>query len=95
MQKKIKKPRVYVTVHDGGQDFRTIAKKMSTIHGFHMNHATARNIFIEAMTSLLKRTTTLLGTELTEKQIELLLKKQEVHESLSELLYKACYDNKK
>ena len=86
---KIKKERKYVTVKSG-LDFRNIAKKMSTIHGFHMNHATARNIFMEAMTSLLKRTSSLLGNELSEKQVEQLLKNQDVHECLSELLFKAC-----
>ena len=36
---------------DGGEDYRTIADKM-TKSGHKMNHATARNVFLSALTKI-------------------------------------------
>jgi|TARA_R110002074_G_scaffold8119_2_gene34029 hypothetical protein len=43
----------YATVKkfDGGNDYRTIASEM-TARGFKMNHATARNIFLSALSKI-------------------------------------------
>lgn len=35
----------------GGSDYRTIAEKMTTL-GYKMNHATARNVFLSALSKI-------------------------------------------
>jgi hypothetical protein len=85
---KTKSLKKYITLNDG-IDFRHIAKVM-TDNGHQMNHATARNRFLAAMRNLLRRTAQLLGNEITDKQIDQMLKSQEIYECLSDLLYQAC-----
>ena len=55
MPKGYKSKNGYATVNDvnGALDYRTIAKKM-TSRGDKMNHATARNVFLRAMTKFAK-----------------------------------------
>ena len=50
MPKGHKSQHGYATIKsfDGGDDYRTIAAKM-TAEGFKMNHATARNVFLSAL----------------------------------------------
>jgi len=53
MPKGFKSRKGYATVSqiEGGMDYRAIAEKM-TCDGDKMNHATARNVFLRAMTKL-------------------------------------------
>ena len=53
MPKGFKSQHGYATVKefDGGADYRAIAQKMSD-HGFKMNHATARNVFLSALRTI-------------------------------------------
>jgi alkyl sulfatase BDS1-like metallo-beta-lactamase superfamily hydrolase len=55
MPKGYKSKHGYATnnLFSGGEDYRTIAEKMTTA-GYKMNHATARNVFITAMKKLAK-----------------------------------------
>ena len=80
--KKIKK---YITVPEG-TDFRTIAKKMS-VHGHKMNHATARNLMLSAMETFIKTLGSELGAEMYQEKLINLMKNQEFHNTLSEVLY--------
>jgi hypothetical protein len=50
MPKGFRTEHGYATVKDG-QDYRTISEKMSG-EGFKMNHATARNVFLSAMSKI-------------------------------------------
>tara|TARA_B100000029_G_C17465351_1_gene920094 strand:- start:74 stop:370 length:297 start_codon:yes stop_codon:yes gene_type:complete len=53
MPKGHKSQHGYATVKsfDGGNDYRTIAAKM-TEAGYKMNHATARNVFLSALSKI-------------------------------------------
>lgn len=78
----------YITLEDG-MDFRTISKKM-TAAGFHMNHATARNVYMTAMKKLFHNLTKELKVNnLSEEQLEEMLKEPNIHEAVSDLLYLA------
>jgi hypothetical protein len=78
----------YVTLKDGGMDFRTMAKIM-TKHGFKMNHATARNQLILAVKYLLNYVSTNLKTNIPPAQLEKMIEDQKVHENLSDIIYLA------
>lgn len=82
---KNKSQKEYVTLEEG-IDFRQAAKLM-TAAGFPMNHATARNIFIDSLTHLLKNIGVELDTRLTDAQTQKILKVPEFHETLSEILH--------
>jgi hypothetical protein len=77
----------YVTLTDG-VDFRTIAKTMSE-NGYPMNHATARNILIQAMERLLNTVAQNMGLKLKQKHIKELIKDQSIHHALADVLYVA------
>lgn len=81
----------YITLQDGC-DFRTIADTMSEA-GWTMNHATARNQLIVALQDLFVHIGKKIGIKLDRKQIDRILKDQEVHNALSDILYVA-YNNK-
>jgi urease gamma subunit len=53
MPKGFKSENGYATTKklSGGEDYRTIAEKM-TKSGYKMNHATARNVFLNALRKL-------------------------------------------
>jgi len=82
----------YVTL-DEGVDFRTIAKIMSE-HGYDMNHATARNILLSAIKNIMVYAADRIGIEMTEENIERLLKDQETHSALADVLFRALQDEK-
>lgn len=98
LMRKTKKQKKYVTI-DEGTDFRTIAKIMSE-NGFKMNHATARNVLIMAIKKLLSYSAERVGVKITENELLSLIKDQEVHTALADVLYLAKqeereeYDNK-
>ena len=53
MPKGFKSNKGYATISDipGGMDYRAISEKM-TASGDKMNHATARNVFLKAMSKI-------------------------------------------
>ena len=79
----------YVTLEDG-IDFRKIAKIM-TDAGWQMNHATARNVLMNGLSRLVTNISEEAGTRLTSKEVEGLLKNQQLHEALAEILFKAYH----
>ncbi len=77
----------YVTLEEG-TDFRRIAEIMSAA-GFQMNHATARNVLMNSLGRLVRNVSEDLGASITEEQIKSILKDQQVHEALSDVLFEA------
>lgn len=77
----------YVTLEDG-TDFRAIAQIM-TDAGWTMNHATSRNVLMTSLNKLMHFISDKMGSNLTDEQIEELLKDQKVHEALAEILHQA------
>ena len=90
-QAKIKK---YVTLNEDGMDFRTMAEIM-TSKGYKMNHATARNHLILAIKNLVGNMSTSLNVSISAKDIDVMIKSQDVHEQLSDVLYKAYEELRK
>ena len=88
----MKKVKKYVTVHDG-VDFRTIADVM-TKNDFRMNHATARNVLITAIKKLLNYSAEQIGTKLSSEAISNLIKDQELHDALADVLFRAHHEKK-
>lgn len=86
LKKKIKK---YVTLNNEGMDFRTMAVIMTENYGHKMNHATARNQLIIAIGSLFNNISGELNANISQKEIQEMIKSQEVHEHLSDVLYRA------
>ena len=75
----------YVTLEEG-TDFRRIAEIMSAA-GYQMNHATARNVLMNSLGRLVRNVSEELGASITEEQIKRILKDQQVHEALSDVLF--------
>lgn len=82
----------YITLNEG-IDYRKIAEIMSR-QGFKMNHATARNQLMLAMENLLTSVGREFNVKLGKKQVSELLKNQDVHNALADILYLA-YNNKR
>lgn len=87
------KGKKYITLNDGGIDFRKIAKIM-TKNGYPLNHATARNQVIHAMKELLLFVSDELGGTLTETQAMDLVNDQSTHEALQDVIYLAYKKHK-
>jgi hypothetical protein len=83
----------YVTL-DEGIDFRRIAKIM-TDAGYQMNHATARNVLIFALRSLLDNLAEQFGIKITEERMTEMLRSQQLHDALSDVLIEAYKDYQK
>lgn len=79
-----KKVNSYVTLEDG-TDFRKIAQIM-TDAGYRMNHATARNVLMSSLGNLIRHISEEIGSTLSDDQVCQILKDQEVHEALSDIL---------
>ena len=88
VEKNIDDKKKYITLGDGGCDFRQMAKIMTSA-GFKMNHATARNQLIIAIDSLLMKVGTMLNANITLEDIEKLRNNQEIHDNLADVLYTA------
>lgn len=88
MKNKKTSTKKYITLKDGGMDFRTMARIM-TKHGYKMNHATARNQLILAIKYLLTHVSTDLKTNIPQAQLEKTIEDQKVHENLSDIIYLA------
>ena len=85
MQKPTKEKK-YITL-ENGEDFRTIAKTMSE-HDFKMNHATARNQLILAMSKLINETASSVKlSKVKFHDIEKMLKEQDLSNEFSDMLY--------
>lgn len=82
----------YITLGDG-QDFRGIAKTM-TDAGWNMNHATARNVLMAAMATLVKNIGNKVGKPLSEEELFSILKNQNTYDSLQEVLTEAYLELK-
>lgn len=80
----------YITL-DEGIDFRKIAKIM-TDAGYTMNHATARNVLFVSLKNLFTNISNELGIKLTEEKIEEMLKSQQLHDALSDVLHRVHYE---
>lgn len=78
----------YITLNDGGIDFRKIARIM-TNRGYPLNHATARNQVIHAMKELLLFVSEELGADLTPEQAMALVNNKDTHDALHDVLYLA------
>lgn len=85
---KGKPKKKYVTLRDGGYNFRTLAKIMSK-NGYQMNHATARNQLILVIDALLIYICSKLKTELSPETIKKMVESQEIHDQLSNVIYLA------
>ena len=83
------KTKKYVTLNEEGMDFRTMAAIMTNDFGHKMNHATARNQLIIAIGSLLNSISGELNANISQKEIKEMVKSQEVHEHLSDVLFRA------
>jgi hypothetical protein len=83
----------YVTLSDG-IDFRQIAKIMSEA-GHQMNHATARNVLIIALRSLLTNLASQFNIKITEDRMQEMLRSQQLHDALSHVLIEAHKESKK
>ena len=79
--------KLYITLCDG-IDYRRISKIMSTA-GFQMNHATARNVLMSAMSNFLTQIGNEMGIALSIDKIEEILKDQEIHDAFTDILFKA------
>jgi len=87
------KEKKYVTLNEDGIDFRTMAYIMTNV-GFKMNHATARNQLILAIQFLVGHMSDKLEINISQKNISNMIKSQDIHEQLSDVLYKAYQELK-
>lgn len=83
----INESKKYVTLNEG-MDFRQIAKVMSA-KGYKMNHATARNQLMMSIESVIAHAVKELNLKLSQEEIQLLAKNQNVHDALQDVLYLA------
>ena len=69
----------------GGEDYRTIAEKMSG-QGYKMNHATARNVFLSAMRKIAKPVHQINGLSTTEDTLQRTAKDPRFQAGVAEIL---------
>lgn len=85
---KQKKKKTYITLKDGGCDFRKMARIM-TEAGYKMNHATARNQLILAIESLIGHTSANLQIKIGKAQLRELITNQALQDNLADVLFTA------
>ena len=78
----------YVTLKNGGCDFRKLARIMSNA-GYKMNHATARNQLILAIESLISQTSANLNVKVNKGQMRELITNQALQDNLADVLFTA------
>jgi hypothetical protein len=88
MKKNYKSNKKYITLEDGGCDFRQMDKIMCEA-GHKMNHATARNQLILALDSLLMKVGSSLNANISLNDIEKIRNNQDIHGCLQDVLYQA------
>jgi len=69
----------------GGMNFRGIAEQM-TSEGDKMNHSTARNVFLRAMTSIAAHVAKNIASDLDNIDIDSIAKNPEFQASVAEIL---------
>lgn len=85
----------YITLDEQDcMDYRTMAKTMTKI-GYDMNHATARNLCILGIKSILKQISIDLNLDFSKQKMSDAIKSQFVHDQLADILYVAYNDLKK
>jgi len=81
------KEKKYITLEDG-EDFRTIASIMTEFGDEKMNHATARNQLISALSNLFNDTANQINSDKIKKSdIESILKEQNLNNEFTDMLY--------
>jgi len=87
MPKDHKVKRGYATIDPewGGLDFRRISEQM-TDEGDRMNHSTARNVFLSAMSSIAERAIIDTGGEPSEGQVKQLSSHPMFQRGVAEIL---------
>ena len=87
MPKGFKAQNGYATTKtfDGGEDYRTIAIKMSK-NGHKMNHATARNVFLSALRKIAKPVHQLNGVSTNEDSLQKTAKDPRFQAGVAEIL---------
>jgi hypothetical protein len=78
----------YVTLKDGGCDFRKLAKIM-THAGYKMNHATARNQLMFAIREILQKASKDLCNPIGEKQIKQMINDQDLQDNFGDVVFAA------
>lgn len=86
--KSLAPKKTYITLKDGGCDFRKLARIMSEA-GYKMNHATARNQLILAIESLISQASTNLNVKINKGQMRELITNQALQDNLSDVLFTA------
>ena len=87
MPKGYKSKHGYATnkAFEGGEDYRTIARKM-TAAGSKMNHATARNVFISALCKLAKPIHAMHGVSSSEENLKVTARDPRFQSGVAEIL---------
>lgn len=85
---KNEKKKLYVTLKDGGCDYRQMAKIM-TAAGYKMNHATARNQLIVALEELVSHAATKMKIKHKKSEIFNIANSQQVQDNISDILQEA------
>jgi len=85
---KQQQKKTYITLKDGGCDFRKMARIM-TAAGYKMNHATARNQLILAIESLISHTSSNLKVKISKAQLRELITNQALQDNLADVLFTA------
>lgn len=83
----------YVTLEEG-MDYRTISNLM-TEAGWKMNHATVRDIFMSAMSKIVKDVIVRLDIQLSEDELYDVLKSNSMHRALQDILEELYDENGK
>lgn len=78
----------YVSIKHTGIDFRKLSE-LITKAGYSANHATSRNILVQAIHILLQDISTEMKTKITTKQIDDMIAQQELHNQMSDILFTA------
>jgi hypothetical protein len=85
-ENKDKTTKKYVTLRDGGCDFRKMSKIM-TKAGYKMNHATARNQLMLAIETLITHTSSKLKMKLAKSQVRDMVTSQDLQNNLADVLF--------
>ena len=87
MPKGHKSTNGYATIKtfNGGNDYRTIAEEM-TSRGYKMNHATARNVFLSAMSKIAQPICQLQGSVISKNDLRSAIKDPRFQSGIAEIL---------
>ena len=91
MPKGFKVERGYATVSGEGLGYREIAEKMSE-DGFKMNHSTARNVFVSALSKIASSICDSYDKQLSEKEIKKIAIDPRFQEAVAEYMREIEHD---